>query len=119
VAANTNALIDQAKCIDQCIPKGMQLSVLISIFARLAGVPPDTQSLINAALCIDQCIPPGMQLAVLNGLANTLTTAGAGGCLTCGAGDPTNTPAGGCCLYIQTDSIPPGTIWQYYSGSWH
>lgn len=116
--AATDSLIDQAKCIEFCIPKGMQLAVLIGVFSKLAGMnPADTNALIALGTCIDSCIPPGMQIAVLNSLANQL--AGNGGCLSCGTGAPTFTPATGCCLYIQTDSIPPGTIWQYYSGSWH
>ena len=117
--ASTDSLISQAKCIDQCIPRGMQMAVLIAIFAKLAGMSvTDTNALIALAKCIDGCVPPGMQISILNALANQIVSAGSG-CLTCGTGAPTSVPTGGCCLYIQTDSIPPGTIWQYYSGAWH
>ncbi len=121
--ASTDALIDQARCIQQCIPQGMQVPVLIAVFARLAGMSANTNALIDAAKCIDQCIPPGMQLSVLIALANQIAggagSGGAVGFVTCGTGAPTSTPASGCGLYVQTDSIPAGIIWQYYNGSWH
>lgn len=62
---DTNQLIDDAKCIDQCIPKGAQLSVLIKLLADLAQVSDDPSTLINNARCIDQCIPEGMRLSVI------------------------------------------------------
>jgi len=35
---NTNELIDDAKCIDACIPAGLQLPALIVLFAQMAGL---------------------------------------------------------------------------------
>jgi hypothetical protein len=129
VAANTNALIDQAKCIDLCVPRGMQLAVLIGIFADIAGMDPtDTNALIRLGTCIDGCIPPGMQLAVLNGLINSVTNGDVGGTqIFCGTGSPINgtanpnpgNPSVTCAIWIQSDSVPPNqtsAIW--INGSW-
>jgi hypothetical protein len=123
MAADTNALMNDAKCIEQCMPRGMQLPVLISLFAQIAGVSVDTNSLIDGAKCIEQCVPQGFQLPILISLLNQIVSGGGsisgGGNVTCGAGVPTSTPSSGCGIYQQTDSIPPGLMWQYYSGAWH
>ena len=59
------ALAEQAKCIDQCIPAGMRMSVLILLAAQIAGVSTDPATLAENAKCIDHCIPEGEKLAVL------------------------------------------------------
>lgn len=46
-------------------------------------------------------------------------TSSSGGGITSGAGAPTSTPSSGSGIYIQTDSVPPGLQWEYYSGAWH
>jgi len=40
MAINTDDLIERAKCVDACIPKEMQMAVLISLMAQLAGDAP-------------------------------------------------------------------------------
>lgn len=47
------------------------------------------------------------------------TNTGGGGGTAGGTGAPTSTPTSQYALYIQTDSVPPGQIWEWYSGSWH
>lgn len=44
---------------------------------------------------------------------------GSGGGTNGGTGVPTSTPSTPYALYIQTDSVPAGLIWEYYSGAWH
>lgn len=40
-----------------------------------------------------------------------------GGGSSSGIGAPTASTTGN--IYIQTDSDPPGLLWEYYSGAWH
>ena len=114
----TDSLMSDAKCIDSCIPPGMQLSVLISLFAQIAGVSTDTNSLMAGATCINSCIPQGMQLSVLVSLAMQIVSGGGAG-VACGNGAPTSTPSSSCAFYIQTDGVPAGVIWEWYNGAWH
>ena len=119
----TDALMNDAKCIVDCIPgSDMKLAVLISLFAKIANVSTNTDSLIDGAKCIEYCIPgTDMKLAVLISLASQIAGGGGGvgGSVTCGNGAPSTAPSGGCGLYIQTDSVPPGQIWGYYNGQWN
>jgi hypothetical protein len=123
--STTDALMDDARCIEQCIPgTDMKLAVLISLFARIAGVSADTNSLMDGARCIQQCVPgEDMKLAILISLLSQIAggggSGGLGGGITCGTGVPTSTPATGCGIYVQTDSIPDPTIFYYYNGAWH
>jgi hypothetical protein len=57
----------------------MKLSVLIYLFAKLAGVTTDPNTLIAASVCINSCIPGDMKMAVLIYLASQITSAGGGG----------------------------------------
>lgn len=86
--ATTSELLDEAKCIDCAIPDGMKLSVLISLFASIAGVSADPNTLMANAACIDCAIPPGMQMAVLISLAEDIS--GGGGTGGTGCALPTN-----------------------------
>jgi hypothetical protein len=121
MAADTNVLINDAKCIAECVPGGdMKLAILISLFAKIAGVSTDTNALIDGAKCIYACVPgTDMKLSILISLASQAISGGPNGLVSCGAGAPTSTPSSGCAMYIQTDSIPPGVVWQYYGGVWH
>lgn len=73
---DANSLADQAKCIQQCIPEDMQMAVLISLTAQLAGVAAtteaDIQAMVANASCY-ACIPEGDRLGVLVYLANLQT----------------------------------------------
>lgn len=76
--ADTSAsLTAGAACLD-CIPKGMQMPVLISIFAQIAGMSADAATLVSDARCL-QCIPHGMQMPVLIYLAQQIIAGGGGG----------------------------------------
>jgi hypothetical protein len=66
VDCSTDALIDAAKCFDQCIPPGMQMAVQTMLMASIAGDTRSPSELAAAAACFQQCIPPGEQLAVQN-----------------------------------------------------
>ena len=77
MALDPNQLADQARCIQNCIPdSSMQMAVLISLMAQLAGVAATTQADIQAmvtnASCY-ACIPEGDRMGVLVYLANLQT----------------------------------------------
>lgn len=72
----TPTLIADAQCVSKCIPSGMQLPVLIAIFAKIANMPIDTTSLITQAQCVAKCVPRGMEMAVLIGIAAQLSGGG-------------------------------------------
>lgn len=75
MATDIATLLDQAKCINSCIPQGMQLAVLIYLLALSAGVDPtDTNALINNARCIDSCIPDGAKAAVITKLLEDINS---------------------------------------------
>lgn len=60
-----------------------------------------------------------LKIAILQLLCSGGGGGASGGGVTAGAGAPSSVPASGAALYIQTDSVPPGIIWEYYSGTWH
>lgn len=109
-------LIDNARCIDCAVSEGQKLSILIYLFATIAGVPTDAQTLINNASCIDCAIPPGMRLSVLIALADSI----AGGLapsdqVTCGSGAPVTAPSSGCGIYYDTAN---DAVYIYRGGAW-
>ena len=69
MSADPQTLVNNAQCIEHCVPTGMQLPVLISLVAKLAGANPDPTVLVANTQCIGQFIPPGLQLAVLVSVA--------------------------------------------------
>ena len=123
-------LVEAGKCINQCIPAGMQMAVLISIWCRIVQLIDDTMScdpadLMESAKCIYCNIPPGMQMPVLISLSCQILTGGGtgGGCGSTfsGDGDPTGVVFPDCdtAFYVQKDSVPTGIIWSWYDGVWH
>jgi hypothetical protein len=60
---DTNALLEAAKCAP-CIPKGMEMAVVITLLQEIAGNTMTPNELMNAATCIHCTIPKGMQLEV-------------------------------------------------------
>lgn len=56
-----------------------------------------------------------MELALLAQLLQAFSL----GAVQSGTGAPAFTPTSGTALWIQTDSVPPGLIWEYYNGAWH
>ena len=97
-----------ARCIEPCVPQGMELSVLISIFAQIAGVSTDPNSLMAGAVCIDRCIPKGIQDAALISILNQIVEGG-------GPSDTPGTPSlsgvldGGLARLTVTNGTPPAT----------
>jgi hypothetical protein len=71
------ALAADANCLN-CIPPGLQLPVLIWLFAQIAGVTTDPTTLAANANCL-ACIPPGMQWPVLIWLATQIAGGTTGG----------------------------------------
>lgn len=124
--ATTDSLMFDARCIDSCIPAGMQLAALISLFQKVAGVSLTTDQLMDGAKCIDSCIPRGMQLPVLISLAQTIVANGGGGGGGGGSGsvlqgtvDPVAPPASPNSPALYTN-LTSGTLftWNVTSQSW-
>ena len=114
-------LISDAKLIDCCVPKGMQMAVLISLFCQLNDMSCDSQTLINDARCLDQCIPDSEKMAVLINLACQIVQGSGDKEIFSGNGDPTGviTPVATDAIYRQLDSLPAGLIWTWVSpGPW-
>lgn len=65
VSCDAQDLIAQANCIACTVPQGAQLSVLISLLAKAAGVSSNPNSLVEAAKCIACTIPEGVRWSVL------------------------------------------------------
>ncbi len=121
MAATTDQLQNDAKCIFDCVPGAeMKLSILISLFAQIANVSADPSVLMANAKQIFCCVPGiDMKLSILIDLFQSGSSSASGN-VTCGLGAPTSTPSSGCGIYIQIDSGPlPGAYWSYYSGAWH
>jgi len=127
MSAATDALIAPAVCVQQCIPEGYHVPVLISLFAQIAGMstPLNTNALMAGAVCIEQCIPPGMRLPVLISLAQQiLATGGVGAgagqsCLVGIAGSGSPSAAAPCPVSLAVNEIgqlwfwqTPGNVWQ-------
>lgn len=86
--STTNELLDSAKCIGSCIPQGMQLPVLINIFAEIANMSTTPGELMDSAKCYASCIPERMQLPVLIYLATQIATNLSNVCCLSGTGSP-------------------------------
>ena len=121
---STADLIEQARCLNSCLPAGYQVPVLISIFAKIAGVSADPNSLIADARCLNSCIPAGMQLSVLIDLANKILAGGGGGgnsCLLSGSGPPVAPPPCDVAIYFDTSAGAPNLglwVWIQSLGGW-
>lgn len=84
MATDLATVINNARCVDSCIPPGMRNAVLIYLLAVAAGIDPtDTNTLVNNARCIDSCIPDGAKPAVIAKLLCDI----AANCTGNGAGD--------------------------------
>lgn len=116
---STDAAISDARCIEQCVPQGFQLPILISVFAQIAGVSADPKSLIDGATCIQQCVPIGMQMPVLISLAQQIVSgggAGLGSCLTRSVGPPVAAPT--CPVAINITDTGAWYWWDSVSAAW-
>lgn len=103
----------------------MKLALLNQI-ATGVSLPTDPQSLLTQASCF-ACFGDNlymlqlMELALLNQIAGGGSGVSNFGGVTGGTGAPTSTPSSAYAIYIQTDSAPPGQLWEWYGspGSWH
>ena len=127
MATDAASLLAESACFS-CFGTGgeiqlMKLSLLAQILTALNPMADTSpQTLLDQAKCY-QCYGNSgmwqlMELALLaqivaNGSPSASTS------VTCGNGAPSTAPAGGCGFYIQQDSVPPGQVWEYYSGAWH
>ncbi len=117
-ATNPDVLLEESKCME-CIPLGLQLGVLINIFAKIAGVSTDPNTLMDGAKCME-CIPMGLQLGVLIFLADQINQGGGGGgsgssCLGRSVGAPVWVPAATCQAAVNFDDV--GGMWWYDTAS--
>lgn len=72
-STDTNVLANNARCYEQCIAPGMQLSVQTYLLAVLAGAgATNPRVLANAARCFFSCIPNGNQASIQNYLLAVL-----------------------------------------------
>jgi len=85
ISCEAEDLISEARCLDSCLPRGIQTAVLISIFCRMANTSCDAEDLIEDAKCLFCKIPTGMEMPVLISLACQIVNNGGGGG---GGGDP-------------------------------
>lgn len=69
MACDPAQLAEDARCIEQCIPEGLQLPVLILLAQQIAGDTRTAEQLANDARCISCVIPEGDQVPVLIKLA--------------------------------------------------
>ncbi len=122
MATDATTLLDETKCF-VCLPPGMWQLLKLGLLKQilLASDPmADTSAtaLLAAAKCYE-CLPPGMWQLIELGLLQQIVDgggAGGGGGVTCGAGAPVAAPASGCGAYVNTSD---GSLFLYYSGSWH
>lgn len=125
---DASALLDQVKCY-QCYASNqysLQLMELAVLKQILLAVNPnavtDAKTLLNQATCY-QCYSANeysLRLIETSLLVQVLN-ASVGGGTNGGTGSPVGvvTPSSSYALYIQTDSVPPGQIWEWYGGAWH
>lgn len=118
-AQDAQDLINNGRCNYCTIPLGLVNYAILAALIDLnngVAVSTDPQVLIGEAKCLECVIPPGfVGYAILQAL-NNLSTGGIGGGVDCGAGPPVAAPTSTCALYIDTNN---GTLYSYYSGSWH
>ncbi len=117
------AVIDPQEVVDAaqpwcCIPEGdLWYAVLGALIVTGNGDPMPTASELMAQIACLKCgIQPGdVPFLILGAIANG---GGGGGssATSCGVGPPVAAPSGTCALYID---INDGTLYEYYSGSWH
>jgi len=54
-----NALLEAAKCIEDCTTEGQRSAIKIYLLATIAGVSTDPNTLLENAKCIEQCLMAG------------------------------------------------------------
>lgn len=117
---STDAAISDALCVEQCVPTGFVWPVLISLFAKIAGVSADPNTLIEGAKCIQSCVPAGFQVPILISLAQQIVAGGGGGgsgtCLSRSVGPPVVPST--CSVAINIDDSGNWSWWDSVSAKW-
>lgn len=87
---------------------------LLYLLAQIAGVT--DPAIISANASCFACIPNKQEaiLYLLDAIA-TASSGGSGGFVLCGSGAPVAAPAGGCSVYIDTDT---DALYIYRLGAW-
>lgn len=126
---DSQSLVTPAVCQISCIPAGVQLSVLISLYCKIASVNCDPQSLVTSAVCQISCLPAGTQMAILISLScQILNGSGGGGggggnaqlvTYTTGGNPapPTNTQASA--LAYDPSGVGPILVWNANTQTWN
>lgn len=126
-------LMAEARCLNSCIPPGMELSVVIYLLTEiLLSQDPmadiGTNNLLRQSRCFNSCIPPGSQLAVANYLLCQIALNG----INVGVGTPQVFSGNGAPVGLQVgqnpalpavyydENVPSTTwIWNTGSGTWN
>jgi len=128
MATNSQSLLTAANCYagfgDNSYMLRLMKLALLNQIATGVTLATDPQSLLTQAKCFACMGDNGymlqlMELALLAQISANGTGGAPGGGVTAGTGAPSSTPTSSGALYIQTDSIPAGQIWEWYSGAWH
>lgn len=91
-AADTSALLNASRCINSCVPPGLQGAAIIQLLNQsLNGTgnimdSADVSALLDAARCVRSCVPPGMENPLIIYLLFQLAggSGGGGGGIGCG-----------------------------------
>lgn len=115
ISCEPSSLASAASCY-QCIPKEMQMPILIKLFCTISGMTCEPSSLAQSATCF-ACIPQNLQMPVLIYLACAIANGGTGGGggVLCGTVNPTDAPTGTCGIYYRTDT---GEVWVWDGAVW-
>lgn len=107
--------------------KMTRLALLCQILQKLNPVATcDVPTLLQNAKCFCAVTTSTFEqvelqlLCEINAVAGTGGGGGGGGTLG-GTGSPVGvvTPTSSFSFFIQTDSVPPGLVWEWYGGAWH
>jgi hypothetical protein len=60
ISCDPGDLMEAAKCLDKCIPRGMHPYIQIYLLQQIAESTLTVDELLNAAKCFQKCIPPEM-----------------------------------------------------------
>lgn len=112
-------LVSESNCLACSMTYKQLLASLVYVLCEANNMDCTPASLAAASECY-RCSMT--EKSLLASAVYILCNGGAGGGGTLGGtGAPTGviTPSSDYALYIQTDSVPPGLIWEWYGGVWH
>lgn len=118
-AEEVQTLINDVPC-DLCnSPPGLQWYLVLAAMIDVANgdpVPTTTQGLITEANCLLCLVPPGLVPYLMVQALRDISGGGGGGGIQCTVGIPVAAPTSDCAIAIDEND---GTLYLYYSGSWH